>query len=680
MNPKHLLKKTLEEIHSTQKFEKLEEFKHPAQWNNLEEDDVHLLASLFIKKGSLDLSKNHETAEESFEIAIKITHNDPSTYLKISRAWAGVEAWDKALDEVDQAIQLDPKFLEGWLELAALKVLKGKAEGDESLFSEALDIFDNLSEKFDHLPPEVFFKWGQAYHCLGRLSQEPCDITKACEKYRIAEDHGFVDKHLFFDHALALGELATLVSRSSLVHEGLLYLLRSVELDPHFQEGWIYLGVTYQFLYEKGEKSEYYDRAESAFYTASRLNPRNKTIWLSWGQMLLNEGRIKRNYEVVSLSIEKFERAAGFFPHDRDVQCFLADALMALGLFEERYELLKEAKDKIEACLKAKPDDAAVLFLYGTCLVHLGKYFNDEALIRQSFEKFEKSINLNASDPHVWHSLGLAHFSYGEMTEDPIMLEKAVQIYQNTEKLLLAPDSELFNNWGVALMKLSEVTGDLLNIQAAADKFEQAIAHHQDTRLGRDPDPEWYYNYGCALDYLGDFYQDPSYYEKAAQILGHLVTSFPTYSQARFNLALALTHFGDSVGDVECLEQALHQFEILLQEDPEDEMVLSDMAVALIALGEIAINGDSFTISRNFYQEAETKLLQAVALGSKSGFYWLSCLYSLNNNLTECRHFLERARDAESLPTAEELQDEKWLEAVRHTDFWLPFIESLPKD
>jgi tetratricopeptide (TPR) repeat protein len=383
---------------------------------------------------------------------------------------------------------------------------------------------------------------------------------------------------------------------------------------------------------------------------------------------------------VISLAIEKFERAAGFFPKDRDVQCFLADAMMVLGLFEERFELLKEARLKIEAALLHNPNDASTLFLYGTCLVHLGKYFDDENLIRQSFEKFEKSIEIAPEDPHVWHSLALAHFTYGDMTEDPIMLEKAIRLFEVTQKKLHRPDSELFNNWGVALMKLSEVTGDLLNVQVAADKFEQAIAHHQDTRQGRDPDPEWYYNYGCALDYLGDFYQDPGFYEKGAQVLTHLVNTFPNYAQARYNLALALIHLGDALGEIECIERALTHLEILLNEDPEDEIILGDTGYAYLVLGEITQGVDSPMQAKDLFVQAEAKLLQATALGHKGAFFWLACLYSLTQAIPECVHYLERARDEEVLPLREHLLEEKWLDVIRRSDHWEPFFKTLPPD
>lgn len=679
MNPNYPLKKALEEINTFERYDKLDEFKHPANWKNLEKDDLNLLANLFVKKGSLDIPKSPELAEESFETALKLTHLDSSVLLKISRVWAGVEDWDRALRNVKRALEQNPQFLEAWLELSALWVLKGKALKDEDLFDQALLIFEQLN-RGNRLPAEVFFKWGQAYHCLGRVSQEPCDLANACEKYRLAEANGFIDKHLFFDHALALSEIATLVARAEYVQESLLYLLKAVEVDPHFQDGWVYLAVNYKFLYERGDKSEYYDRAESAFYTASRLNPRNKMIWLSWGQMLLNEGRLKRNHEVVSLAIEKFERASTLFPRDRDVQCFLADALMVLGLFEDRYELLREAKDKIEDCLRAKADDAAVLFLYGTCLVHLGKYFQDENVIRQSFDKFEKSIQLHPTDPHVWHSLALAHYTYGEMTGDPIMLEKSVQLFEATQKLIKGPDSELFNNWGVSLMKLSEVTGDLLHIQVAADKFEQAIALHQDTRRGHEPDPEWYYNYGCALDYLGDFYQDPGFYDKAAQVLSFIVNSFPGYSQARYNLALALTHSGEAMNDLDSLEQALNHYETLIQEDPEDELVLCDMGVALISYGDLSSSLEAYSQSKRAFEEAETKLQQAIALGNNHAAYWLACLYSLNNNFIECIHYLEKARDTDGLPPTSEILEEKWLDDLRQTELWIPFFNTLPKD
>lgn len=677
MHEESSLKKTLLNIQSEQKLDQLEQFRDQDKWNELAESDLDLLANLFIKKGMLDVNKNREIGLDEFHTALKITGYSHETYLKIAKAWMHLSEWDEADLAIQEGLKRAPEHLESLIEAATISLNRGSQERKEEHLIESLERFNKALKIHPQLSTEGFYRWGKACFILARLSQEPCDFLTAIEKFKMAENLGSNDKHLFFDHALALADLASYVSRVEHIHESLLYLLKAVESDPHFYEGWLHLGGTYKYLYEQGEKDEYYERAESAFITTARINPHSKFLWLTWGQMLLSEGKYKRNNDILNLALEKFERADALYPNDRDIECFLADTLMVLGLHEERYEMIKEAKTKIEEILEARPDDAAVLFLYGTCLLHTGKYFSDEKMIRQSFSYYEKACNLNPNDPNIWQSLGIAHYTLGELSLDPILLEKSCTLFENALKVYKTPNSETLNNWGVALMKLSEINQNLEIVTVAAEKFEQAIAYHQSHRRDGAADPEWFYNYGCALDYLGDFYQDPSYYERAVQILSHVITQYPTYTQARYNLAVALTHLGDATGEVECIDQALHHFDELVKEDYEDETVLSDYGLALLTLGDIHIQSHSFNQAKKYFEDAETRLLQGAANGSKSAFFWLACLYSLNLNYPESIHFLEKARDHDSLPTKEELEAEVWLDGVRSTSSYTEFLKTI---
>lgn len=671
------LKKTLLAIQSEQKLDELVHFKDDSKWEALADDDLTLLANLFLKKGSLDYNKHPEETFEAFHTALKITRYSPDTYLKIAKAWGHLSVWDQAQASINEGLKKDPFFVEGWIEKATLLLHQGSQERKEDLLMEAADLFQKSEQILSPLPAETYYRWGKAYLLLARLSQEPCDFTAAIDKFKQSEQLGFFDKNLYFDHSLALADISSYLGRIEFIHESLMYLLKAVEVDPHFYEGWLHLGGTYKFLYEQGENDEYYERAESAFITTARINSNTKFLWLTWGQMLLTEGKIKRNGDIINQALEKFERADALFPGDRDIECFMADSLMILGLMEDRYELIKEAKTMIEEVLETKPEDPTILFLYATCLLHIGKYFADEKLIRQSFVHYEKACNLNPEDPAVWQSLGIAHYTLGEMTADAILLEKSVQLFENAASLAKGPMSEILNNWGISLMKLSEVTQDLQLITIAADKFEQAIAFHQNSKRASQLDPEWFYNYGCALDYLGDYYQDPSYYEKAVTILSHILSQYPQYTQARYNLALALTHLGDATGETELIENALHHYEELYKEDPEDEIVLADYGLALMTLGDIYFQSHAFSQGKSYYGEAETKLLQAGSLGAKGAFYWLACLYSLNSNYPECIHFLEKADEHDALPSLEEIENEVWLDGVRSTSSYKAFISKL---
>ncbi len=69
--------------------------------------------------------------------------------------------------------------------------------------------------------------------------------------------------------------------------------------------------------------------------------------------------------------------------------------------------------------------------------------------------------------------------------------------------------------------------------------------------------------------FLGDFDDDPFILSELSSVeLRRRVR--PHLYHARYNLAIALSHLGELVGDVECFHLAAEQFSILLQSDPED--------------------------------------------------------------------------------------------------------------
>ena len=86
-------------------------------------------------------------------------------------------------------------------------------------------------------------------------------------------------------------------------------------------------------------------------------------------------------------------------------------------------------------------------------------------------------------------------------------------------------------------MKLSELDHEPQYVHQAVEKFELAI---HEFNKEYDPNllhPEWLYNYGCALDFLGDYEEDAQYYERAIQVLSRVLIMEPGYTYARFNLA-----------------------------------------------------------------------------------------------------------------------------------------------
>ena len=82
----------------------------------------------------------------------------------------------------------------------------------------------------------------------------------------------------------------------------------------------------------------------------------------------------------------------------------------------------------------------------------------------------------------------------------------------------MRPTPEFWNDWGLVLMKLAHITDEKRYMEAALKKFEQAIRLKRESLAREQVDPEWLYNYGCALEFLGDYTDDVARFEQAVQV------------------------------------------------------------------------------------------------------------------------------------------------------------------
>lgn len=237
--------------------------------------------------------------------------------------------------------------------------------------------------------------------------------------------------------------------------------------------------------------------------------------------------------------------------------------------------------------------------------------------------------------------------------------------------------AQFWNDWGVALLKLAEMSEQPSHVEMAIEKFERALKQPIETLDCEDVDLEWVYNYGSAYDLLGELTEEPSHCEKAVQILSQVVQLDPEYSHARYNLALALSHLGEALFDVELYQKAIEHFQHLINHDPEDEMIHLDYGMSLTNLGLLVDDANHPEQAQALFKLAENHLMQAAVLGNTQSYYQLAGLYSITDHLDQAMHYLERARFFDALPGMEDLLHDEWLEAVRQTAPFRQFINEL---
>lgn len=661
-------------ILSSNAFEQLVPYKEPVSWDSMSHNERELLGILFVKQGEHQLKNGDSKVLESFDLASKVAPHSPQVFFRQAMVYAAqgqnIRCLQAASKALEKATHLDPSFISAWHSWGNVLVRMGMFYEDSTYFYQADEKFHEAEHLalHAHVPftENLFWHWGVCWYQIGKYSGEAVDFFRSLEKFRMAEKAGSGSGEFHNDFGNVLIDLACLVSgRKELFIEALEHYQKFTMYIPTQYEGWLNLACTYQRLYDLTDNVEYFHEADECFDRSQSLNTEDATIWLRWAELLLNSGRAHQDLDRLRDSLEKFEKAHALEPDHPIVLLRWSEAQMLLGAYTENLELLHEAKAKINQALEAIPQEVDAWYVYGVCLCEFGRYFASDEYYFKAIEKFQYGLTLRPTHPILLHGMALAYYAIGDLTFNPSMIEQAIKFFDRVadDNPHLAP--QFLNDWGVALMKLGDMTNEQSYVESAAEKFEQAINRRLEIH-NEDVEIEWLYNYGCAMDFLGDFHEEPVYYEKAVQVLSHILQLDPEYTNARYNLAMALFHLGELNADIDSFHKAIDLFHDLVLHDPEDEMTWNDYGLTLLNLAVLTNDPAQAAQAEKLFEQAESKLQQAVALGNVNAFYNLACLYALLNNIPAALHYLERAEQSQALPPVEDLMHDEWLLCLRN--------------
>ncbi len=679
------ISKRLQEILEKEAFESLDSFSHAQDWSVLQHDDRVLLGKLFIKRGENELKNGNVNFQKSFALAEKVAPSNATIFYLKGKAFAAqtnnARCLTSAIEAFEQVVALDPHFFEAYLIWGETLLQEGIFHQNPQFFQRAQQKFQEAQAFLENLPADIearyFWKWGVSWHLIGLTSEEPFDFHQAIGKYRQAQQLGQRGAAFWQDFAEALVELSELIKQYEFCVEAVEYYHLAVCEDCDNYDHWFRLASCHEKLYDIYGQLQHFELALAAFEVAARSLEPNFFLWVRWGKLYLNASKIHKNNEYAVTSLEKFKKASEIDSEHPILLGLWGEAEMICGIHSEKLELLRSAEQKIIRSIKQIPENPHIWALYGTCLNEIGRYFAEESYFVKAIEKFQHGLSLNEQDPLLWYGLAMAYLSLGEYWGDSQQVENAVFCYQKAHDFGGQQFSQLWNDWGLALMKLTELTNDKKYLEAAIHKFEQVIIFQEGELLHSQYEVESLYNYGCALDFYGDFTEDASYYEKAVTVLTKALQIDPLYSNARFNLATSLAHLGEATADLEALKASVEHFQVILSEDHEDEMAWNDYGLALLNIAELVHESSRPEKSKAYYEEAEQKFMHALALGSTHAFYNLACLHSLQHNHMAAMHYLERAEVSGTLPALDDMLHDEWLENLVETPLFRQFISQI---
>lgn len=526
---------------------------------------------------------------------------------------------------------------------------------------------------------EILWKWGVCLYEIAKESEEASDLKLALNKFQEAQNEGLTHPHFLLDYGTALGEMGTLLSNPEMLMDAIYFLETSISKMGDNFVLWLRLACASKILYLMTADVSYFEKADQSFVAAARLLPsqeeNEQELWINWAQLLIFEGKLTEDSDLLTTGLEKLYRVDQDHSHDWLILTTIADALTHLGIFEERYDYFKEAESALELALHKAPRNCDILCHLGHCLTNMGKYLSDPKPINKAIETLQRGVSQEKNNYYLWHSLAMAYFTLAELNQNQALYQKASRFFGEVVKL--GGDLPCYwNDWGVALMKIGEMTNEISIILEAVEKFEGAIQCFNRKGVGK-ADPDWFYNYGSALDWLGGCSANPHYFERAISILSRLLEQFPDFYHIRYNLALSLYHLGDLIGEVELLEKAIGQFESYLKEEPEDEVAFSDLGVTYLTLGEILQEEINNQLSIESFAKADAYLSHAIALGHGRSNYYLACSHALKGDEETAIHFLERAKKQGALPTLDFLLEDDWMAPLLETESFKAFINRL---
>lgn len=678
----------LNEILAKNDYEALEPYKESEFWHPLPASDKELLGHFFILWGKELLNKGDARGFDLLERALKVAGKNFKILHMAGNAYAtqkqSILAMTAALDAFESALEINSNAFEVSFEYLQALVQKGILVEDESYLVKTLEKYQQLEalalEQDEDKQVQFFWEWGKTYYLMARQSGEAVDFYKALEKYHLILAKKDQNPDFLKDCGDVYLQLGRLLSRESYCLEAIEFYQKSLAIAHECAETWFALGLCHALLFENFGGSENFLRSNKSFYNAVKLDSYQLAYWFKWGQLQLECGKQQENYEIIKSSVDKFARANAIEAHHPVVLSAWGEALLVYGTFSEDISSLRSAERKLAESLAMNPDNEMAWHVFGCCYNELGRYFNDENYYFEAMIKFRHGLALNKNSSLLWHGLAYSHFAIGELKNDLSYIEKSCQFCAKAMEHGALSQAQCWNDWGVALMKMGEILSDKHSIESALEKFENAMNLQNSLGNREECDAELLYNYGCALDFLGDYSEDPLYYEKAIQVLQKVLHIDPNHPHARYNLALAFLHLGERISDAECLGRAAEQFEAILSQDPEDEMAWNECGLALLNLAELVRDAALPYKSRHYLELAEHKFHQAVALGCTQAYYSSVCFYSLSGNYPEALFFLEKAEQYGALPPLEEMMNDDWLHDLRQTEGFQMFISRRQQD
>jgi tetratricopeptide (TPR) repeat protein len=265
-----------------------------------------------------------DEAERTCRRAAELNNQLPAVYVTLARVHNGKGQYNLALQEIQQALKMEPRDPDALLGEAAVYASMGRE-----------DMAENTYKKAAALRPQ---HW-DGYYELGVFYYQQRQYTDAAAEFeRVLE--------MTPDNAMAHATLGGMMQLLGKDAEAEKHLKQSVELQPSYA-AYTNLGALY-----------YRERrwAESVVMTRKALEI-NSHDWRAWSNLGLAYEWLNRKSEAE----EAFRKERARLEEIAKVSADDAEVQVELGLMYSKWKLRGMALPRIEAALALAPDDPTIL-------------------------------------------------------------------------------------------------------------------------------------------------------------------------------------------------------------------------------------------------------------------------------------------------------------------------------
>lgn len=640
------------------------------------------LALRYLSQGEMALLQGSLQALSLFEAAADLDPENPWLWYRQGLAffeYGSEEGQEKALLLASKnfkiALQIDPHFFAAWVAWGNVLLQLGRFHAEHHFLLEAKEKYQKAIDFSANQPKEalaeLYWDYGIVWAEIAQHSGEAIDVRLAIDAFQLSESYQEKPSPEFLnDCGKAYLEMGLLINDSRLYLKSIDFLQRAIQTSPQYFDGWVSLAESFSQLYINTLDERFVQKASDAFASAVKMRPEDAEVWLSWGQLLGESGKVNQDTKLLRQSIEKCARAYHLDANHPVIIAQWVESLSYLGVQLGRIELLIEAEDKVIKATDQFPDDPDLWHAYGICLIGFGRYYEDADYFEMAIEKLQYGLSVDRTDAELWHALGTAHKYYADLTQDRELIERANRFLGRAMDLKPACPSLMFDA-ARALIQFSEILDDVHALEQGITLLEMLLQEQKEAVLHH---PEWLFEYACALEWLGEFTEEEIHYAKAIDIFSHVLLIDPDFPQIHHRIALCHVQIGHITGDSEQYKKAVHFFRLSTRQDEEYDQAWLDWGLCLIHLAHHTMDSD---FMNQLYLDAEQKISRAGQLGNEGAYYNLACLYSILGRFSEAMELIQKALFAKALPSLEELAEDEWLDNLRSTEIFHQFLTAL---